>query len=209
MQDTEQSSDSESGNFTTPSQIQTKRILRDGSKIKLPSRFDVNVAEIVPETYSEAINNPGSERWIEAINEELNAHKENKTWSLIPIDTSKKLLDSKWIFKIMKDETGKINRYKARLVPKGFQQREGLDYTETFSPVVRHDSLRTFLALSTLKDLELIQFDVKTAFLHGKQNDELYIKLPQGLKINPKFKSGELMCKLNKSIYGIKQAARC
>lgn len=124
----------------------------------------------------------------------------------MPVDQSKKLLDTKWVFKILKDENGHIKRYKARLLARGFQQKEGLDYTETFAPVVRYDSLRVFLATTQL-NLELIQFDVKTAFLYSDVKEELYLKIPDGLKVDGD--SSAVMCRLNKSLYGIKQAARC
>ena len=122
------------------------------------------------------------------------------------MNRSKKLLDTKWVFKILKDESEQIRRFKARLVARGFQQREELDYTETFAPVVRLNSLRVFLAVTAQLDLELIQFDVKTAFLYGEVTEELYLKILDGLEVNGD--PGALMCRLNKSLYGIKQAAR-
>ena len=100
---------------------------------------------------------------------------------------------------------GNIERYKARLVAKGFTQKEGIDYTETLSPVSKKDSLRTILALDAHFDHELQQMDVKTAFLNGDLEEEVYMKQPEGFSSSV----GEhLVCKLRKSIYDLKQASR-
>lgn len=103
--------------------------------------------------------------------------------------------------------SGDISRFKARLCARGFLQRPGLDYNETFSPVVRYDSLRTLLALIAHEDLEMIQFDVKTVFLYGELKEDIFMKIPEGLNIGSASK--ESVCKLQKSLYGLKQASRC
>jgi len=97
-------------------------------------------------------------------------------------------------------------RYKARLVARGFSQTQGVDYQETFSPVVRYDSLRVLLALVAQHDLEMTQFNVKTAFLYGELKEEIYMKIPDGLEIN---NDEDHILKLEKSLYGLKQASRC
>lgn len=110
----------------------------------------------------------------------------------------------------MRDVTGRVYRYKARLCARGFQQREGIDYTETFSPVVRYDSLRVLLALVAQEDLELVQFDVKTAFLYGNLDEEIHMEVPEGLDIEKCANSGvNAVRRLDKSLYGLKQAPRC
>lgn len=101
--------------------------------------------------------------------------------------------------------SGDVYRYKARLCARRFLQKEGLDYTET-SPVVRYDSLRVFIAMVAEKDLELVQFDVRAAFLHGELKEDIFMELPEGLK---KEENQDVVCKLNKSLYGLKQAPRC
>jgi len=103
-----------------------------------------------------------------------------------------------------KDSLGNIERYKARLVAKGFTQMEGIDYKETFSPVSRKDSLRVIMALVAHFDLELHQMDVKTAFLNGDLEEEVYMKQPEGFSSSA---SEHLVCKLKKSIYGLKSAS--
>ncbi|CAL9135764.1 unnamed protein product, partial [Musa textilis] len=116
-----------------------------------------------------------------------------------------KRVGCKWVFKTKRDSTGNIERYKARLVAKGFSQKEGIDYNETFSPVSRKDSLRIVMALVAHYDLELHQIDVKTAFLNGDLDEEIYMEQPEGFIEKGK---ESWACKLKKSIYGLKQASR-
>ena len=116
-------------------------------------------------------------------------------------------IESKWVFKILRDEEGNAVRFKARLCARGFSEVEGLDYAQTFSPVIRYNSLRVFLALVTPLDLELVQFDVKTAFLYGDLEEDIVMEIPEGLVTDIDKK--KVVYKLLKSWYGLKQAARC
>ena len=128
----------------------------------------------------------------------------NQVWDFVELPVGVKAIGCRWVFKTKKDSEGNIERHKARLVAKGFTQREGIDYRETFSPVSKKDSLRVILALVAHFDLELHQMDVKTAFLNGDLEEEVYMKQPEGFLSSV----GEhLVCKLNKSIYGLKQAS--
>jgi hypothetical protein len=111
----------------------------------------------------------------------------------------------KWVFKIKRHADGSIDRYKARLVAKGYSQKEGLDYKETFAPVAKFASIRTLLALAAHQDYEVHQMDVKTAFLNGDLDVDLYMQQPEGFVVAGQ---EELVCKLRKSIYGLKQAGR-
>ncbi|KAL0366780.1 UNVERIFIED_CONTAM: Retrovirus-related Pol polyprotein from transposon TNT 1-94 [Sesamum radiatum] len=110
--------------------------------------------------------------------EEMKSLKDNKTWVLVPKPKNTSIVDSKWIFKL-KNENDSL-RYKARLVAKGFTQKEGIDYTEIFSPVVKYTTVRIILALTAHFDWELKQMDVKTAFLHGDLDENIYMAQPCG-----------------------------
>ncbi|KAL4295771.1 hypothetical protein GQ457_12G011150 [Hibiscus cannabinus] len=167
---------------------------------------DYNVgAENDPESFSQAMSCNESKLWYDAMKDEMNSMKNNEVWDLVSLHDGVKAIGCKWVFKTKKDSKGNIERYKARLVAKGFTQREGIDYTETFSPVSKKDSLRIVLALVAQFDLELQQMDVKTAFLNGDLEEEVYMKQPEGFSSS----DGEkLVCKLKKSIYGLKQASR-
>ena len=116
-----------------------------------------------------------------------------------------KAVGCKWVFKTKKDSLGYIERYKAGLVAKGFTQREGINYKETFSLVSKKDSLRIIMALVAHFDFDLHQMDVKTTLLNGNLREEVYMKQPEGFSSN---EGGHLVCKLKKSIYGLKQASR-
>lgn len=113
-------------------------------------------------------------------------------------------ITAKWIFKIKYKANGELDKYKARLVARGFTQQSGVVYQETFSPVVRLESVRVLLALAAQHKLFMVNFDIKTAYLHGRIEEDLYMTQPEGY-VQP----GDLLCKLEKSIYGLKQAGRC
>uniref|UniRef100_A0A2N9J7I7 Integrase catalytic domain-containing protein n=1 Tax=Fagus sylvatica TaxID=28930 RepID=A0A2N9J7I7_FAGSY len=167
---------------------------------------DYNIgAKNDPEFFSQAMSCKESELWYNAMKEEMNSMKSNGVWDLVELPNGVKAIGCKWVFKTKKDSLGNIERYKARLVAKGFTQKEGIDYTETFSPVSKKDSLRVILALVAHFDLELQQMDVKTAFLNGDLEEEVYMKQPEGFLSSD---GEQLVCKLKKSIYGLKQASR-
>ncbi|RVX10561.1 Retrovirus-related Pol polyprotein from transposon TNT 1-94 [Vitis vinifera] len=162
-------------------------------------------AENDPESFSQAMSCKESELWYNAMKDEMSSMKCNDVWDLVELPNGVKTIGCKWVFKTKKDSLGNIERYKARLVAKGFTQKEGIDYTETFSPVSKKDSLRIILALVAHFDLELQQMDVKTTFLNGELEEEVYMKQPEGF---PSSDGEQLVCKLKKSIYGLKQASR-
>ena len=130
---------------------------------------------------------------------------ENKVWTLVDLPDDRQAIDNKWIFKKKTDTDGNVTIYKARLVAKGFRQVQGVDYDETFSPVAMLKSVRIMLAITAFYDYEIWQMDVKTAFLNGFLEEELYMMQPEGF-VNPK--GANKMCKLQRSINGLVQASR-
>ena len=165
----------------------------------------IGVMEDDPINFHQAMQSSNYQKWIEAMNEEIKSMKENDIWDLVSLPEGTKPIGCKWIFKTKRDSMGNLERYKARLVAKGFTQKEGIDFKETFSPVSTKDSFRTIMALVAHFDLELHQMDVKTAFLNGDIDETIYMMQPEN------FVSGDpkrMVCKLKKSIYGLKQASR-
>ena len=130
----------------------------------------------------------------------------NKVWELVELPPNRKVVGSKWIFKRKVDADRAVVRYKARLVAQGCTQKFGLDYEETFSPVVRFESIRSVIVLGALHKLQLHQMDVSTAFLHGELTEEVYMRQPEGFVEQGK---EHLVCRLKRSIYGLKQSPRC
>ncbi|UYV85057.1 K02A2.6-like, partial [Cordylochernes scorpioides] len=157
-----------------------------------------------PVTYEEAMSSKDKINWEIAMNEEKQALIKNKTWELMDLPDNAKAIGCKWIFRIKRKGNGEIDRYRARLVAKGFSQRRGIDYKETFAPVVRYDSVRVLLALATAMDMEIMQFDIKTAFLNGDLDEDIYMQIPEGIEVENK----NLVCKLKKSLYRLKQSPR-
>ena len=148
---------------------------------------------------------PESEKWLEAMKSEIGSMYDNKVWTLMEIPEGRKAVENKWIFKKKTDADGNVTVYKARLVANGFRQVHGIDYDETFSPVAMLKSIRVLLALAAYYDYEIWQMDVKTTFLNGNIEEELYMVQPEGF-VDPE--NAGKVCKLQRSIYGLKQASR-
>lgn len=155
-----------------------------------------------PQSYEDAINSPQKDEWLEAMKCEYNSLIENGVWMLVERPLNKNIIKTKWVFKVKQDTSGNFDKYKARLVARGFTQRPGVDYNQTFSPVVRHSTMRILFSIANDLDMDIDHIDVTTAFLNGKLNEEIYMEQPQGFKHNNK------VCLLQKSIYGLKQASR-
>ncbi|WJZ82589.1 hypothetical protein VitviT2T_002334 [Vitis vinifera] len=168
------------------------------------SDFDIGIRKD-PVSFSQAMESDDSSKWMEDMNEELKSMAHNGVWDLIELPNSCKPVGCKWVFKTKCDAKGNIERFKARLVAKGFTQKESIDYKDTFSPVSKKDSLRIIIALVAHFDLELHQMDVKTAFLNENLDEDIYMEQPEGFA---KKGNEHLVCKLKKSIYGLKQASR-
>jgi hypothetical protein len=156
-----------------------------------------------PSTYEEAMASPDAAHWKVAMLNEITSLHANGTWELMPLPHGSKAIAAKWVFKIKRDAAGNIERYKARLVVKGFAQREGIDFNEVYAPVSKHTTLRALLSIVCEQDLELRQVDVTTAFLNGDLDETIYMVQPPGFE-----ESGNLVCHLRKSLYGLRQAPR-
>jgi hypothetical protein len=158
-----------------------------------------------PMTYTEAMMDPDSEEWQSAMRSEIDSMSENQVWNLVDPPDGVRPIESKWIYKKKKDMDGNVHVYKARLVTKGFRQVQGIDYDETFSPVAMLKSIRIILAIVAYFDYEIWQMGVKTTFLNGNLEEDVYMIQPEGF-VDPN-NAGKI-CKLKKSIYGLKQASR-
>lgn len=157
-----------------------------------------------PRTLQEALRHPHWYQWKQAMGEEKSSLVYNKTWTLVPPPVGRKVLKGKWVYKLKRGPNGEVLRYKARWVVKGFLQREGIDFHDTFASVVKPMSYKAIFALAAALDLEIHQMDVKTAFLYGEVEEEIYVEQPPGLDdAEP-----DLVCKLNKALYGLKQSPR-
>jgi transposase InsO family protein len=176
---------------------------RGGSRAQLVMAMNTFVDNI-PLNYNQAIVSPNSGKWKLAMDSEINSLHSNQTWKLVRLPPPRKAIKVRWVYDLKYNSDGSIERYKARLVAKGFTQKEGIDYTETFSPVVKSASLRIILTIACKWDYELKQFDVETAFLNAKLNEEIYVEQPDGYAMKGKENWVYL---LNKSLYGLKQAS--
>ncbi|KAL5850870.1 hypothetical protein ACOSQ4_008883 [Xanthoceras sorbifolium] len=197
-----------------PPQQQEQIALRKSQRERhKPAQFNDMVAHAsiivndeIPTTYQEAVQSSEEEKWRNAMNEEMQSLHKNQTWKLASLPKGKKAIGCKWVYAKKEGFPDKKSiRCKARLVAKGYAQMEGIDYNEVFSPVVKHSSIRILLALVAQLNLELVQLDVKTAFLHGDLEEEIYMTQPEGFKVAGK---EDLVCKLGKSLYGLKQSPR-
>ncbi|GJZ55079.1 putative ribonuclease H-like domain-containing protein [Tanacetum coccineum] len=137
--------------------------------------------------------------------EELLQFKLQKVWTLVDLPNRKRAIGSKWVFRNKKDERGIVIRNKARLVAQGYIQEEGIDYDEVFAPVARIEAIRLFLAYASFKDFVVYQMDVKSAFLYGKIEEEVYVCQPPGFE-DPDFPNR--VYKVEKALYGLHQAPR-
>jgi hypothetical protein len=158
-----------------------------------------------PPSFADAMRRPDAQLWWEAFCDEIKSIIKCNTWTLAILPYGKKALPLRWVCRVKRDATNAFERYKARVVVKGFAQEAGLDFDETFAPVVRIDSVRTLLAISAGKDLYIVQADIKNAFLHSDSDFQIYVQQPEGF-MDPNYPNAVLL--LNKALYGLKQAPR-
>lgn len=160
----------------------------------------------VPQTFKEAMSSPKAEVWAKAMQEEIESLKENDTFTLTTLPEGKHEVGGRWVYAI-KSNADQSETYKARYVAKGYNQVMGIDYKETFSPTANLTSVRILMQMAAQYDLELHQMDVKTAYLHAPIDCDVYMEQPEGFEVKSDT-SEKLVCKLNKSLYGLKQSGR-
>ena len=145
------------------------------------------------------------ECWLEAMNNELKSIQENNTWYYTDLPKGHKAIGLKWVYKVKRDPEGNILKHKARLVAKGYAQKHGVDYEEVFAPVARLETVKLILALAAQGRWQVHHMDVKSAFLNGDLQEEVYVHQPPGFQ-NPRH-PGKVL-KLKKALYGLKQAPK-
>jgi hypothetical protein len=168
----------------------------------LASQHDLDIP--IPRTYKEAVNDPEyGQSWRDAIQEELASLQVNGTWEEQIPPKGANLVSTKWVFTIKVDADGTIERFKARLVARGFSQVHGEDYMETFAPTVRMDTLRIFLAIVAAENLECYHFDIKNAFTESHLRERIFLSKPDGVAVRDGY-----ALRVLRSLYGLKQSAR-
>ncbi|RVW51817.1 Retrovirus-related Pol polyprotein from transposon TNT 1-94 [Vitis vinifera] len=172
----------------------------------LSSSSSVLVASIdsisVPKTVTEALNHPG---WKNAMLEEICALEDNHTWKLVDLPQGKKVVGCKWVFAVKVNPDGSVARLKARLVARGYAQTYGVDYSYTFSPVAKLNSVQLFISIAASQHWMIRQLDIKNAFLHGDLEEEVYLEQPPGFVAQGEYGK---VCRLKKALYGLKQSPR-
>uniref|UniRef100_A0A2N9GHS0 Reverse transcriptase Ty1/copia-type domain-containing protein n=1 Tax=Fagus sylvatica TaxID=28930 RepID=A0A2N9GHS0_FAGSY len=160
------------------------------------------MTEPEPTCFTTAAKSPA---WRKAMNSEFDALLQNQTWTLVPSHPSQNIIGCKWVFRVKRKADGSVERHKARLVAKGFHQQAGVDYDETYSPVIKPTTVRTVLSIAISSGWSLRQIDIQNAFLHGNLSEEVFMSQPPGYN-HPLYPNH--VCKLQKAIYGLKQAPR-
>jgi len=157
-----------------------------------------------PTSLAEALASKHASEWRTAMDEEIASLHAHHTWDLEELPSGAKAIPVRWVFKVKRDTSGRIERFKARLVAKGFMQREGVDFDEVYAPVGKHTSLRALLAVAAAEDLELHSMDIKTAFLNGVLEDDVYIDQPPGYHEG----GSRTVAHLRRALYGLHQSPR-
>ena len=158
-----------------------------------------------PQTYREAVSGKHAPEWREAMRVEIDGCERQRTWEVVPritLPAGSNVIRVKWVYKIKTDETGAIAKYKARITPKGFMQKHGVDYFEVFANTGKYKTLRLLLSIAAWLDLDLFQLDVPQAFTQAPLDETVYMEMPPG------FEQEGMVCRLLKSLYGLKQSPR-
>jgi len=147
----------------------------------------------------------GNPKWVNAMDEEMVTLDANATWELVVLSKDKKVIGCKWVYKIKHNADGSVNRYKERLVAKGYAQTYGIDYEKTYNLVAKMTTVKTIIAMVVTKGWSLHPMDVMNVFLHGDLQEQVYMEQPLGYVDQTHL---NLVCKLKKVLYGLKQAPR-
>ncbi|XP_052126145.1 uncharacterized protein LOC113209233 [Frankliniella occidentalis] len=158
----------------------------------------------IPKDFNEAMNCTESDHWLEAMIDEIGSFEKNSVWELVPLPTGAKVVGNRWVYRRKTDKDGNTI-YRARLVAKGYTQVHGIDYHETFAPVIRRSVLRMLFSVAVNFNLKIDHLDVKTAFLYGDLSEDVFMCQPEGFSVEG---SESHVCQLKKAMYGLKQAAR-
>jgi Reverse transcriptase (RNA-dependent DNA polymerase) len=170
-----------------------------------PLPLDETINFNAPISYEDAMQRPDAKLWWKAFCNEIQAIIDNKTWTLIDLPPGHKVIQTKWVLRLKVDARNNPEKYKARIVVKGYCQIAGINYDETFAPVVRIESVRTIIAIAAGRNYFILHIDCKNAFLNGLSDAEIYVTQPEGFE-DPHYPQKVL--RLNKSLYGLKQAPR-
>lgn len=166
----------------------------------------INSIAQIPSSYNEAMNHPKKEQWLDAMSQEIQSINNNNTWTLCDLPEDRKPVGCKWLFTMKNNAKGEPVRFKARLVAQGFSQKFGVDYNQIFAPVAKQSTFRILLSIASQKKYNTRHLDIKTAFLYGKLNEIIFMKQPPGFELEGR---KDLVCHLQRSSYGLKQAPLC
>ena len=191
------SSSSEDEDEPTP---QKTRSVRELYEVTTPLNLVCLFANEEMVSFEQAIKD---DIWKKAMNVEMKSIEKNDTWRLTNLPQGHKPIGVKWVYKVKKNAQGEVEKYKARLVAKGYKQQAGIDYDEVFAPVARMETIRLMISIAAQHKWSIHQLDVKSAFLNGYLEEEVYVEQPPGYK--KKGQEGKVL-KLNKALYGLKQA---
>jgi hypothetical protein len=169
------------------------------------SNFSLSITDDDPRTVREVVDSKDGKLWKMAMDEEMEALDKNEAWDLVELSTGRNPIGRKWVFKKKLNVEGKVEKYKSQLVAKGYSQVEGIDFGVIFSPVSKLTCIIFVLSFVVAFDFEVEHMDVKTTFLHWDLEEEIYMKQPEGFDMKGK---KELVCKMIKSLYGLKQLPR-
>ncbi|RVW33419.1 Retrovirus-related Pol polyprotein from transposon TNT 1-94 [Vitis vinifera] len=186
------------GSTSTSSPQESPRSVPLSPSIESPTSSSI----VEPQSFEEAIKD---EDWRKAMEKEIDVIEKNETWQLVEKPKDKEIIGVKWIFRVKYHSDGRVQRLKARLVAKGYSQQPNVDFHETFAPVARLDTIRNYYYMAAQKGWLLYQLDIKSAFLNGKLEEEIYVEQPQGFVVDGEENK---VYKLKKALYGLKQAPR-